>query len=145
MDDQKFLGAGMAFPIAINPGTGRFEMSQREVSVKQSVYLILMTGRGERWMRKNFGSKILSYTFGDTSKTMLNLMSHDLRTAILQQEPRIKELDVVVDPNQVKDALVVNISYVIAETNTRDNLVFPFYLQTVKEELPYEFTDEPNP
>lgn len=145
MDDQKFLGAGMAFPIAINPGTGRFEMSQREVSVKQSVYLILMTGRGERWMRKNFGSKILSYTFGDTSKTMLNLMSHDLRTAILQQEPRIKEVDVVVDPNQVKDALVVNISYVIAETNTRDNLVFPFYLQTVKEELPYEFTDEPNP
>ncbi|MFI3313720.1 MAG: GPW/gp25 family protein [Eubacteriales bacterium] len=141
MENRTFLGSGMAFPIAVNPGTGRFEMSHGEVSVKQSVYLILMTGRGERWMRKSFGSKIMTYTFGDTSKTMLNLMSHDLRSAILQQEPRIKEVDVTVDPDQLKDALVVNIAYTLAETNTRDNFVFPFYLQTVKEEMPYESTD----
>ncbi len=145
MEKQNFLGAGMAFPIGINPGTGRFEMSQAEVSVKQSIYLILMTGQGERRMRRNFGSKILSYTFGDISTTMITLMTHDLRSAILTQEPRVKEVDITVDSEQVKDALVVNISYTLAKTNTRDNLVFPFYLQTVKEAAPYGELDITNP
>ena len=66
MNDRAFLGAGMKFPPQIDPGTGRFAVSAREQSVRESVYLILMTSRGERWLEPNFGSQMASYAFMDT-------------------------------------------------------------------------------
>ena len=54
--------------------------------MKESVYIILMTNRGERWLDPDFGSDIMRYTFMDTSLTMLNLMASDLRTLLLEQE-----------------------------------------------------------
>ena len=37
----------MKFPPQINPATGRFAVSSEEESVKESVYLILMTQKTE--------------------------------------------------------------------------------------------------
>ena len=83
MDNKMFLGTGIHFPPSVNPGTGRFLTSTAEQSVKESVYLILMTQRGERWLLPDFGSDLMSYTFMDTSATMLNLLANDLRTTLL--------------------------------------------------------------
>ncbi len=138
MEKQSFLGSGMAFPVAINPGTGRFEMASEETSVRQSVYLILMTGLGERWMRPDFGSSILSYTFNDVSGALITMLRQHIQSAILEQEPRVSQVTVTVDDKQVRDALVVNIDYTLASTNKRENMVFPFYLQTEKEGRPDE-------
>ena len=41
--EQAFLGTGVAFPPQIDPATGKFKMSVGEQSVKESIYLILMT------------------------------------------------------------------------------------------------------
>ena len=133
-----YLGTGFSFPVRIDPGTGRFETAKEAISVKQSLYLILMTGRGERLMRPSFGSDILSYAFDDLSITMLNMMKHELTALILRQEPRISKVDITVDPDAVKNALIINIDYMLQEGNTVDNLVFPFYLQTIKEDEVYE-------
>ena len=73
MKDNSFLGKGIKFPIEINPATGRFVLSEGNKSVKESVYLILMTQKRERWTRPDFGSRILSYTFMDTSATRLSM------------------------------------------------------------------------
>ena len=134
MSDRSFLGAGMKFPPQIDPGTGRFAVSAREQSVRESVYLILMTNRGERWLEPGFGSQMMSYAFMDTSPTMLRMLSDDLRTLLLQQEPRISDVDVDVDPETKTGCLLVNIRYTVAATNRQDNLVFPFYLNAVREE-----------
>ena len=40
---QECLGSGMKFPPQINPATGRFEVVSGQASVKESVYIILMT------------------------------------------------------------------------------------------------------
>jgi hypothetical protein len=128
MEQQKFLGKGIKFPIQVNPATGRFVMSDGLMSVKESVYLILMTQKQERWIHPDFGSRILSYTFMDTSSTRLNMMARELEETILGQEPRIASVDIQVEPHLEKGCLFINISYVVAENNTRDNLVFPFYL-----------------
>lgn len=134
MSDRAYLGAGMKFPPQIDPGTGRFAVSAREQSVRESVYLILMTNRGERWLEPGFGSQMMNYAFMDTSPTMLRMMSDDLRELLLKQEPRISEVDVDVDPDTGNGCLLVSIQYTVAASNTRDNLVFPFYLNTVREE-----------
>ena len=66
--------------------------------MRESVYLILMTNRGERWLEPGFGSQMTRYAFMDTSPTVLRMMSDELRELILQQEPRISDVDVEVDP-----------------------------------------------
>ena len=134
MNDRAFLGAGMKFPPQIDPGTGRFAVSAREQSVRESVYLILMTSRGERWLEPNFGSQMASYAFMDTSPTMLRMLSDDLRDLLLTQEPRISDVDVEIDPETKNGCLLVSIRYTVAATNSRDNLVFPFYLNAAREE-----------
>lgn len=134
MNDRAFLGAGMKFPPQIDPGTGRFAISAREQSIRESVYLILMTSRGERWLEPNFGSQMASYAFMDTSPTMMRMLSDDLRDLLLTQEPRISEVDVEIDPEVKNDCLLVSIRYTVAASNSRDNLVFPFYLNAAREE-----------
>ena len=132
--EQKFLGSGMKFPPQINPATGRFEVSKGAVSVKESVYLILMTQKTERWIRPEFGSSLMSYTFMDTSNTMLNIMAREIASDLMTQEPRIADVNIRVDAAEKQGCLIIYIDYLIRETNTRDNLVFPFYLDTTWEE-----------
>ena len=59
---------------------------------------------------------------------MLNVMSNSLRSILLEQEPRISDVQIDIDPEVQEGCLVVNIQYRVTESNTRDNLVFPFYL-----------------
>ena len=138
---QDFLGSGMKFPPQINPATGRFEVSKGEASVKESIYLILMTQKAERWIRPDFGSSLMNYTFMNTNTTVLNMMAKDIAGDLMRQEPRISDVDIKIDPNTKPGCLIIHIGYRIRETNTIDNLVFPFYLNTTWEEE--EHTTEP--
>ena len=138
MSDRAFLGTGMKFPPQIDPGTGRFAVSTREQSVRESVYLILMTHQGERWLEPGFGSRMIGYSFMDTSPTMLRIMSDDLRNMLLRQEPRIEQVEVDINPKSKEGCLLISIGYTVAATNSRDNLVFPFYLNAAREEPAYE-------
>lgn len=134
MKQEQHLGRGLKFPVQVNPATGRFMLSEGMVSVKESLYLILMTQKQERWIRPEFGSQILSYTFMDTSYTRLNMMARELENTILSQEPRISSVDIDVKPQLDKGVLLIDIAYTLAETNARDNQVFPFYLYSSKME-----------
>lgn len=138
MPDKKFLGSGMKFPPQINEATGRFMTSSAEQSVKESIYLILMTQRTERFARPGYGSNLMSYTFMDTNITELNMMKRDLTEQILTQEPRVGDVEITTDTQTKDGCLIVNIDYVVSETNQRDNLVFPFYLNAEVEEETYE-------
>ena len=93
-----------------------------------------MTNQGERWLVPDFGSRMSGYAFMDTSPTMMRLLSDDLRALILRQEPRISDVDVEVDPEAKDGCLIISVRYTVAATNREDNLVFPFYLNNVREE-----------
>lgn len=125
-----FLGKGMKFPPEINPATGRFVVSEGAQSIKESIYLILMTNKTERFVRPDFGSKLMSYTFMDTGSTMLNIMGREISNDILNNEPRVDDVSIDIDSESKRGCLIINIRYRIRESNTRDNLVFPFYLDT---------------
>lgn len=130
MENRDYLGSGMKFPLQVNRATGRIVMSDGEQSVKESVYIILMTQKGERFTRRSFGSRLLSYTFMDTSVTRMNIMAREIEQTISEQEPRIMDVDVHVEPKLDKGCLIVNVSYTVAQSHTKDNIVFPFYLNT---------------
>ena len=132
--EKEFLGSGMKFPPQINPATGRFEVAKGETSIKESVYLILMTQKSERWIRPEFGSSLMNYTFMDTSATMLNVMARDVASDLMSQEPRLADVNVRIDSSSKPGCLIIYIDYLVRQTNVRDNLVFPFYLDTTWED-----------
>ncbi|MBQ7584240.1 MAG: GPW/gp25 family protein [Lachnospiraceae bacterium] len=128
MADKRFLGTGMKFPPQIDPATGRFVTVSGNKAVKESLYLILMTQTTERLVRPDFGSEIMTYTFMDTGTTMMSIFRRNLMETILSQEPRISDVDVDLEYREGQGAIIVSINYLVAATNSRDNLVFPFYL-----------------
>ena len=128
MAQAGFLGKGMKFPPRINPATGRFETVSAEESVKESVYLILMTQKTERPMLPEFGTNLMSYTFMDMNYTQLNMIIRTIRDQLMVQEPRIRDVDITADLQSRPGVVLFQIDYTVRDTNTRDNLVFPFYL-----------------
>lgn len=135
----------MKFPPEIDVATGRFKTVSGNQTVKESLYLILMTQRTERLVRPAFGSDIMSYTFMDTGATMLSIFRRNISQTILEQEPRISDLDVTTEFREQEGVVMIYIDYVVSATNTRDNMVFPFYLNTNEEEIKDEGYDETIP
>ncbi len=142
----EFLGSGMKFPPQINRATGRFVTVSEEESVKESIYLILMTQRGERPLREDFGSNLLNYTFMDMSLTRINMLIRTLKDQIMNQEPRVSDISIRPTGDSAAGRLIFEIEYTVAATNTRDNIVFPFYLNQETEsgeEEPENYESEP--
>ncbi|MBR1861751.1 MAG: GPW/gp25 family protein [Lachnospiraceae bacterium] len=131
--DTSFLGKGMKFPPQINPATGRFVVSGEAQSVRESIYLILMTQVTERPLRPDFGSNIMSYTFMDQNASRLNMVTRTIKDQILNQEPRVSDVRITLDSGSQRGVLLFNIDYYLQGINTRDNLVFPFYLNAAAE------------
>lgn len=136
--DSTFLGKGMKFPPQINSATGRFSLSEGAVDVKESIYIILMTRMGERFIRPNFGSTLQSYAFMDVNMTNITLMTRDLSAQIQAQEPRISDVDITIDAVTRQGCLLVTIGYTLIESNSTDNMVFPFYLDNATQEEEYQ-------
>ncbi len=131
--EQSFLGTGVTFPPQIDPATGRFKMSVGKQSVKESIYLILMTQVTERITRPNFGTQTASYVFMDANLTEMTIMKRDLANSIMRQEPRVSNVNIDTQMQSQQGYIMVYIDYVLTETNARDNMVFPFYLNAEPE------------
>lgn len=117
---------GVAFPLSVNPATGKFEMISGALAVRQSVCMILKTAKSERFVRPDYGSGIMGYTFMDVSATMLNLLSKELAGDIVRNEPRVDNVEVSFSRTDKEGCLLVNVSYTMKENNMIDNVVFPF-------------------
>ncbi|MCM1157433.1 MAG: GPW/gp25 family protein [Bacteroidales bacterium] len=128
--EHAFLGNGWGFPVTTDELTGRVKESAYEENIKESIYLIVMTRKGERVMRPDFGCDIHQYMFAAINYTTLTMMKHAVQEALLKWEPRITELQVeIADRVQENNAVQIMIAYRVRTTNTPFNLVFPFYLE----------------
>lgn len=127
---KAFLGRGWKFPVGVNPVTGRIAMSEYEQDIREAIWIILSTARGERLMRPDFGCGIHDLVFDTISRATLGVFESRVREAILEWEPRVEltALDI-----SAKDAangkLDIRLTYRVRETNNEFNLVFPFYLK----------------
>lgn len=127
---RKFLGRGWTFPFSIEPDRGRVELSAYEADIKQSIYIILATAKGERQMRPDFGCGIHDLVFAAIDTGLIAQIKRDVEEALRKYEARIEVLLVSVDPtNHINGRLDVNIDYQIRLTNQAGNLVYPFYFK----------------
>lgn len=124
-----FLGRGFRFPIQVDEMTGRMKTSSYEEDIKEAIYIILMTKKGERVMNPEFGCGAHDYAFDTMDYTTLSIMEQEVREALTLWEPRITDLDVNLIVDEKKDGCVqIDISYTVRSTNNPYNLVFPFYM-----------------
>jgi phage baseplate assembly protein W len=124
-----FLGSGWAFPVSPD-GAGAVRMtSTGEDAVRQSIWTILSTTPGERVMRPDFGCGIHDLVFGALDGATASAVSRTVRDALARWEPRIAVLDVYAAPDRDEpNLLLVEINYEVRSSNSRTNLVYPFYV-----------------
>lgn len=125
-----FLGIGWNFPIALDEN-GQVQMApDGEEGVRQSIWMILSTSPGERLMRPDFGCGIHDAVFGVNNAGTANAVAEAVRQALAVWEPRIDVLDVYALPDPANASLLlIEINYQVRSTNSRFNLVYPFYLE----------------
>jgi uncharacterized protein len=132
MDERgkEFLGRGWAFPFAIDSDRGQVSQVVYEDDVKQSIYIILATAKGERAMRPDFGCGIHDLVFGPINTALIAQVQRDVSDALREFEPRIDVREVAVDQAGVADGrLDVVIEYRVRTTNQPGNFVYPFYFK----------------
>lgn len=128
MQSGDFLGKGFGFPVRPDPVSGRILPSEYEEDIRQAVYLILMTRKGERLMRPEFGCGIHDFAFDSMDFGTLSRMKDSIREALILWEPRIRDVEVEIEPEDMAGRLAIHIRYVVRTTNNPYNLVYPFYL-----------------
>ncbi|HZM89956.1 MAG TPA: GPW/gp25 family protein [Blastocatellia bacterium] len=131
---KPFLGIGWYFPLEVVDddvigNTGKLRTAEYEESVRQSIWLILGTAKGERVMRPDFGCGIYDLVFETNSASTAGRIEEEVKDALLFFEPRIDVLDVQVQPEGQGEMLVISIDYQVRATNNQFNLVYPFYLE----------------
>ena len=125
---REHLGKGWKFPLQVTPN-GKIDQSHYEQRVEESIYLILGTAKGERVMLPEFGCGIHDMVFAPNNSTTLSIVTHLVREALVECEPRIDVIDVHVDAGSGQPTLLlIAVSYRIRSTNTIGNLVYPFYI-----------------
>ena len=126
--DEQFLGLGWAFPPAFDNQGRSLQMAASEVDIQESLGILLSTGVGERVMRPNFGWRRETLMFEPLSTTFAASLKHEIETAILYFEPRINVNKVTFEAEDSASGLIkIRLDYTVRATNSRNNLVFPFY------------------
>lgn len=125
---SEFTGAGWRFPLLPDASGGLGYVSGPD-NVEQSLRILLLTELGQRVMRPDFGSKAARLLFAPGSVQYLGQLETTVREAIRDWEPRVELDDVQAEADAVDPTRIdVRIAYRVRPTNTRFNLVFPFYL-----------------
>ena len=128
-DDQQFLGRGWGFPVTFANQGRSVTMAEAEDDIRQSLEILLSTHVGERVMQPTYGWRREAILFEPLSSSFAALLAKEIETAILFFESRIELNRVDFDNAADQQGLVLlRLDYTIRTTNTRTNLVYPFYL-----------------
>lgn len=127
--ESQFLGRGWSFPPTFDRSTKEVLMLEGEKDVRSSIEILLSTELGERVLLPAFGWKRDRWLFESLTTTAATAIQKEIEDALLFYEPRIDLNAVRVLPGDRESGKVeILIDYTVRSTNTRNNLVFPFYL-----------------
>lgn len=128
--ESRFLGTGWTFPPTFSRTGSVVLMASGEADVRQSLIVLFSTAPGERVMLPTYGCDLWRMVFSPLTTTLKTRMGEAVRKAVLDWEPRI-DVDAV-DVEQTQSGpeaiITITVAYTIRQTNSRSNLVFPFYV-----------------
>jgi uncharacterized protein len=127
-DSNAFLGTGWSFPIGLT-SDGRISTESAGEDIHQSIRIILDTNPGERLMRPDFGAGLNTFVFEPVNTATIARVKKRVKEALTAWEPRIEVIEVqVTSQPESPEKLLIDVQYKVWATNSRHNLVYPFYL-----------------
>lgn len=132
MSVNDFLGRGWGFPPQFTKTSDgiQLRMVEREEDIHESLKILFSTQCGERLMNSEYGCDLHQVQFEGISESIKGRIINMISQAILFHEPRISllNIDVILDSEQATQGkLNIHLDYMIRSTNSRSNMVYPFY------------------
>ncbi|MBQ0946125.1 GPW/gp25 family protein [Ideonella sp. 4Y16] len=132
-DDLAFLGRGWSFPPAF--GAGGVQMREGEDDIHEALRILFGTVAGERFLRPGWGLSLRPMLFEPLDTTRRTELAEQIKVQLLVHEPRIELLALDVRETE-PGRLQVQLDYRVRSTNSRFNLVYPFYDLDASEHRP---------
>lgn len=127
--DKPFLGRGWRFPPDFSAEGKRALMVSGEEEIRQALAVLFGTVPGERVMHPTFGCGLKALVFDGMNAGTLTEIRTAVERAVLFHEPRLLLHDVrVTVADETGGRLDIALDYTIRATNTRSNMVYPFYV-----------------
>jgi phage baseplate assembly protein W len=130
MDSEpSFLGTGWGFPPSFAKGGSDVGMVSGTEDIHQSLRILLSTQPGERILQDDFGCDLNSVLFEETGQGLANTITGLISDAFLYHESRVRLDGIDVRESGTEQGLLlIRIDYTVPATNSRFNMVYPFYI-----------------
>jgi phage baseplate assembly protein W len=128
--DKAFLGIGWSFPPEFQKHVDVLgvKMVAEEEDIAESLKILLSTSPGERVMQPSYGCRLRTKVFGIINQSSVTEIRDIIERAVLFFEPRVELEDIEVDTDDALEGkLKIYLTYRVRKTNTRSNIVYPFY------------------
>jgi phage baseplate assembly protein W len=107
----------------VHPVTGKLVTRKNADSVKQAIKCLVLTDKGERPFRPQFGSDIRQRLFDLMDPAIESSVEFDVTSAIRNYEDRAEVIAVGVEGDPDTNNLQVNISFRVLNTSVPSSLV----------------------
>jgi phage baseplate assembly protein W len=124
-----YIGTGWSFPPVFDNVQGGVNMVTGFPDINESLWILLNTAKGERVMLTGYGCDLRQWLFQPMNSSNIAIIKNTVQRAINLYEARIvvNAIDVLID--QLADGILkITIDYTLRTTNSRYNVVFPFFL-----------------
>ena len=101
-------------------------MAAGDTDIRQALWILLSTSLGGRIMLATYGCDLISKVFTTLTTTTANEIASMVTRAITEWEPRVSIQNVTVTDSTLDGWIDIAIDYVVRQTNSRSNLVFPY-------------------
>jgi phage baseplate assembly protein W len=129
-NSKAFLGVGWSFPPEFHKYADRLDvkMVDEEEDIRESLRILLSTRPGERVMQPDYGCGLHTMVFENLDESTVTELKDIIERAVLFYEPRItlEGIDVNAE-DELEGRLKIQLNYTVRKTNTRSNIVYPFY------------------
>ena len=128
--DKSFLGTGWCFPPEFLKSTKEVKMVSEEDDIRESLFILFSTSPGERIMYPTYGCGLRSMVFEGMNENAITEIKDLIDRAVLFFEPRITLNSIeVTTEEQNEGRLNIALEYTVKTTNSRSNMVYPFYFR----------------
>lgn len=117
---------GFSIPFRIDPATGGVVQESGAEKLKENIIHILLTGTGERAMRRKYGGGIRQLVHDPNNEALRAIIQHQIAKAIGEWEPRVLLQSVTVALQE--GILMAELRYVIRRTQQPQSLSVPIGL-----------------
>lgn len=129
-EDKSFIGTGWSFPPRFNKAAAGVIMVSGQDDIRESLKILLDTSPGERAMQPGYGCGLRDLVFDNVTTSTIAELKDAIDRAILFFEPRITLNSVTIDSSEQFDGVLkINLDYTVRATNSRSNMVYPFYIK----------------